>query len=155
VSVCVGELVRRASTAATGPCCPGRHLFLPPPACECRCGERVRHAGAANVRGERMRRRAGAAASGCCMRVRRERVRRVRNSPSKAWNSFWHFSLQLPKHVVLPFLMSACVSKRTRRCMTPAQGGGSASLHWELGGRAGCSPLTTGAGRFIISWMKS
>ncbi len=77
MSVCVGELVRRASTAATGPCCPGRHLFLPPPACECRCGERVLHAGAASVRGEHMRRRAGAAASGCCMRVRRERGRWV------------------------------------------------------------------------------
>ncbi len=75
MSVCVGELVRRASTAATRPCCQGRHLFLTPPACECRCGERVRHAGAASVRGERMRRRAGAAASGCCMRVLRERVR--------------------------------------------------------------------------------
>ncbi len=144
-SGCGMRVLQREGTAS-GCCCErvrwragaageygGDRAVLPgPPPLSPAPGVRVplRREGAACGCGERARRRAGAAASGCCMRVRRERVRRVRNSPSKAWNSFWHFSLQLPKHVVLPFLMSACVSKRTRRCMTPVQGGG---VHHYIG----------------------
>jgi hypothetical protein len=84
---------------------------------------RVRQASAASVAsrcGIQARRQLTGAASECIWVQRAGAAsecggERRRNSPSKAWNSFWHFSLRLPKHVVFPFLKSTCVSKRTRR----------------------------------------
>ncbi len=145
-----GERMLRASTAAASRSCGGRVLRRAGAARVC-YGERVRQAGAAcckrvlllragvaGAAGEGAaacmlvpRRRADAAAGGCGgERVLRRGYRRDKAElTSKTWKSFWHFTLQLPKHVVFPFLMSACVSKRTRRCATSAQGRGVVARH--------------------------